>query len=472
MKKLLLLTLVLLGGFSTAFADDIYRVVGCEELTGYNWDTSKADNDMVYDDGLYKWSKEHVLFKLNNTYEFKVVKNGDWNQGKWPNGDNWGITSGVYTSGSGYYTVNISFDLSKNSISVECVKEEKLWVVAGVESIFGVNWINTEETNLMEKDGTGIFVLKKTVSGITPSDDTKFQYKVCNYNSWSDCYGGDIGNDHNAGLIIPTYKGSFTHTVGDYDLYFKFNEGHNPWGEAFPRISNVSIATDDDIKTAVGDSVSFITDSKISVTRNLHKGFWNSICVPAYMEWDDMNTAFGKDKWKLAEFDGFDDVNNEMKFKSAWSIKANTPYLLWLDENATGDASFDINTEYIYPGDGKVINPDDAGYKFVGNLAGQKTLQSMINTESEAALYIQGEKVKVASDKTKINSMAAFFIVPKAMEAREFTFSVDNEPTGIKFVVAGDKVENDNCKIYDLQGRQVEKMQRGVYIVNGKKYVK
>lgn len=469
--------LVLLGGFSTASADDFYRVVGCVELTGYDWDTSQEVNDMVLDNGLYKWSKEHVLFKSGKTYAFKVIKNGDYSQGQWPNGsNNWVINSTIYKSGSGYYTVNISFDLPNNSISVECVFEKEPWVVAGVSSVFGANWSNTAEANFMEKDGE-IFVLKKTVSGITPSDsdDDKFEYKVCHYNSWSDCYGGNIGVNNNAGLKIPTYKGSFTHTVGDYDLYFKFNEGHNPWGEAFPRISNVSIATDVDIKTAVGDSVSFITDGKISVTRNLHKGFWNSICVPAYMEWSDMNNAFGEGKWKLAEFDGFDDVNNEMKFKSAWSIEANTPYLLWLDVDVEDEdaASFDINTEYIYPGDGKVINPDEAGYKFVGNLAGQKTLQSMINTESEAALYIQGEKVKVASAKTKINSMAAFFIVPKtAMNAREFTFSVDNEPTGIKFVVTGDKVENDNCKIYDLQGRQVEKMQRGVYIVNGKKYVK
>ena len=33
-------------------------------------------------------------------------------------------------------------------------------------------------------------------------------------------------------------------------------------------------------------------------------------------------------------------------------------------------------------------------------------------------------------------------------------------------------MDNENVVIYDLQGRRVEKMEKGIYIVNGKKIIK
>ena len=208
----------------------------------------------------------------------------------------------------------------------------------------------------------------------------------------------------------------------------------------------------------------------ITVNRTLHKGYWNTICLPVNVSNATLTEVFGSG-FKLARFSSYE--NGEMKFENISDAENNIPYLLYVP-GTQGETitSFTIKEGSLNRNDGNLSQEPVSGYKFVGNLAGQKTLHSMINTETEDALYIQGEKIKLASDKTKINSMAAFFIIPKATAAREFTFTVDGETTGIKYVVAGDKVENDNNKIFDLQGRQVENVQRGIYVVNGKKYVK
>ena len=61
-----------------------------------------------------------------------------------------------------------------------------------------------------------------------------------------------------------------------------------------------------------------------------------------------------------------------------------------------------------------------------------------------------------------------------SLVAREFVlnFGDEEETTGIISIENGkSKGENEAGAIYDLQGRKVENMVKGLYIVNGKKVV-
>ena len=574
MKKLLLLTLVLLGGFSTAFADDTWSVAGTTELTGYNFDTS--ENDMEYNSStsLWEWQRSHVYLDTSagdNAYRFKIVKNHSWDEA-YPDND-WQIKGGTgkqFTE-TGYYNVKITFNASNHEISVTCTKmtcftvvgDERLfgsswntvdfnnemtslgdnkwkwekdnidfvatyWYdfkiiknhdyskgqwpsspsehyiikgdgthfsktgkytltiefnestnvidvsvtaynVAGDEGLIGSNWDENNTATLMTKQNDGTYKYEESSKSINANT---YNYKICYKYNWYD-EGGKDGGKENATITIPF--------SGTYDITYSFDPNISPKGvSASAVVKDVRDVTLDQSEN-IAQKLEIISDEEdvavsdgledgITVNRTLHKGYWNTICLPVNVSNATLTEVFGSG-FKLARFSSYE--NGEMKFENISDAENNIPYLLYVP-GTQGETitSFTIKEGSLNRNDGNLSQEPVSGYKFVGNLAGQKTLHSMINTETEDALYIQGEKIKLASDKTKINSMAAFFIIPKATAAREFTFTVDGETTGIKYVVAGDKVENDNNKIFDLQGRQVENVQLGIYVVNGKKYVK
>ena len=66
------------------------------------------------------------------------------------------------------------------------------------------------------------------------------------------------------------------------------------------------------------------------------------------------------------------------------------------------------------------------------------------------------------------NANKAYLPAPVGAEAAMFSFGRGEGTTAIDNV----ELANDNVVIYDLAGRRVEKMEKGIYIVNGKKVIK
>lgn len=476
MKKLLLLTLVLLGGFSTAFADDdTYTVAGDIGLTTVSWSNNDASGLMTKNDvtGKWEWERENVMCAVGTAetkvYSFEVVTTNSWDKTKIhydAKTNAWGFNDGI-----GLYNVKITYDESNGNVTFSSTLTRAVgpWVVVGQSDLLTDNWATNSIINLMTPQDDS-FILEK--ENLTLTDNQEYEYKIAYYaanGTWGENYGKDGAKGVSDNIkFTPHYDGSLT-SSGKFDIKFTFtppvSEGNATVNAevVYPYVQNVELSQGNNIANEIGTKTCRVSDGLVTINRTLHKGYWNTICLPTDMSEADLNTTFGSGKWKLAKFTGCTDSN--MDFSSVSSISNNTPYLLWLDESAEEDASFTVNTNWLNRDDAKLtVNPDDAGYKMIGTMAPVTGL-------TENCLIIKADKVYKSTGSSKVNAMSAYFEVP-ANAAREFTFSVDNEPTGIKFVVAGDKVENDNCKIYDLQGRQVEKMQRGVYVVNGKKYVK
>ena len=99
-----------------------------------------------------------------------------------------------------------------------------------------------------------------------------------------------------------------------------------------------------------------------------------------------------------------------------------------------------------------------------------------VKTEVEGKSYILANgsagiglySVKLTDDKFTNNANKAYLPAPAGTEAAMFSFGRGEGTTGIETAVSGEQT----VVIYDLAGRRVEKMEKGIYIVNGKKVVR
>lgn len=186
----------------------------------------------------------------------------------------------------------------------------------------------------------------------------------------------------------------------------------------------------------------------VTLNRTLSASYWNTFSVPF-----DMAIPEG---WEVKEFDSAAD--NVINFKDAESIVAGNPYLVKPNSdvvNPTYNGVVVVNTE------GKTIG-DEGGCQF----AAQIYNKSLPTDGTIAYLSTNGSVKKLASNGS-IKGLRAYFIIPAGSTARiAFT---DGSQTGIEdsFV----ETENDN-RVYDLQGRQVKAVKKGIYVVNGKKVIK
>ena len=94
-----------------------------DPLFGKTWTPNTPANDMEYVDGLYTWSKSHVL--LNHDIYFKICKNHAWDEA-YP-GENYyvGITSGYF------YDITITFNADSKEINCVATKLPDEFTVAG-----------------------------------------------------------------------------------------------------------------------------------------------------------------------------------------------------------------------------------------------------------------------------------------------------------------------------------------------------
>ena len=131
----------------------------------------------------------------------------------------------------------------------------------------------------------------------------------------------------------------------------------------------------------------------------------------------------------------------------------------------------------ILEGNGTVkLNLTEAGSNWDNNLLEGTT----VNTNIDKAAYVlaKPEEKEIGLYRAKLtdgsflnNANKAYLpadAVPSGAQALRFTRGGDDETTSIGNV----QLINDNVVIYDLLGRRVEKMEKGIYIVNGKKVIR
>ena len=254
---------------------------------------------------------------------------------------------------------------------------------------------------------------------------------------------------------------------------------------------------DDILVLDEGESLS-VTKTYNNAKMLLHRTFtksadgtkgWNSIILPVDMTAAQVKEAFGENT-KLAEFNALE--NNWIKFSTVAVagddvvLKKNTPYIIYPTKEPYANYEYTINGETktfddnVYVATG--INYEDqtsamtytaygTGMTYTGSYSNSNTV------EKDSYMFSKGDLVHT----NKEHSVKAYrcWLKEDMPTGRMLMFSLDGNgidgTTGIK--VIEENKQNTNTGIYNLGGvrmntNNVDKLSKGVYIVNNKVVVK
>lgn len=191
------------------------------------------------------------------------------------------------------------------------------------------------------------------------------------------------------------------------------------------------------------------TAESVTLKRDVQKGI-NSFVLPFAV------TAAELGATKVATYDRYDKDGDKTAYFNPVEkeVAANTPFLTMdvAEDKATGVLTFDNKAI--------VVTPEKLGEVFVGVYAPQNA-EGKYGIDNNGNLHKGGEHATIAA-------FHAYLNVTNGTEPTRVAFN-GSTPTAINGVAADKTV---NTAVYDLSGRRVYgKLQKGLYIMNGKKVV-
>ena len=243
-----------------------------------------------------------------------------------------------------------------------------------------------------------------------------------------------------------------------------------------------------DVKKSYTNATMLLRRTFTKNADNNNKG-WNSIILPVDMTAAQVKQAFGDDV-QMAEFDRLE--NNWIKFSTVAVagedvvLKKNTPYIIYPTKEPLGNYSYTVDgvTEIlngpVYVANG--INYDDqtsdlthtvngVGMSYTGSYSNPTTVSA------DSYMFSKGDLIHTNKD----HAVKAYrcWLKEDMHTGRMLMFSLDGNgiggTTGIH--VIEENKQNTNTGIYNLGGvlmntNNVDKLPKGVYIVNNKVVVK
>ena len=221
---------------------------------------------------------------------------------------------------------------------------------------------------------------------------------------------------------------------------------------------------------------------------NDNKG-WNSIILPVDMTAAQVKEAFGEGV-QMAEFDRLE--NNWIKFSTVdvtadgVVLQKNTPYIIYPTKEPLGNYSYTIDgvtkilDGHVYVANG--INYDDQTSNLThtvngGDMTYTGSYSNPTTVSADSYMFSKGDLVHT----NKEHTVKAYrcWLKENASSGRMLMFSLDGNgldgTTGIH--VIEENKQNTNTGIYNLGGvrmntNNVDKLPKGVYVVNNKVVVK
>lgn len=243
-----------------------------------------------------------------------------------------------------------------------------------------------------------------------------------------------------------------------------------------------------DVKKSYNNATMLLHRTFTKSADNNKKG-WNSIILPVDMTAAQVKEAFGE-KTQLAEFDRLE--NNWIKFSTVdvaadgVVLKKNTPYIIYPTREPLGNYSYTIDgvTEIlngpVYVANG--INYDDQTSELTytvngGGMTYTGSYSNPTTVSADSYMFSKGDLVHT----NKEHSVKAYrcWLKEDMHTGKMLMFSLDGNgiggTTGIH--VIEENKQNTNTGIYNLGGvrmntNNVDKLPKGVYIVNNKVVVK
>lgn len=200
-----------------------------------------------------------------------------------------------------------------------------------------------------------------------------------------------------------------------------------------------------------------------NVTRNLVAGL-NTICLPFNVAASEFGSVFGDADAKAYQFKGVEE--NKLCFEEATSIEAGVPYLLKV---AKAHEMGNVGEVEILVEEPKAVTVDGVTFKGTFNVKVLGENNLFLGKDGNLKVPASAE-----GNNNKLKGMRAFFVLSEKATQAAHSLSFGGGTTGI-LAIEGEKAVKDQG-VYTISGVKVAdntaKLSKGLYIVNGKKFIK
>ena len=224
----------------------------------------------------------------------------------------------------------------------------------------------------------------------------------------------------------------------------------------------------------------------VHVKRSVKAGNWGTICLPFAMDANQVAAVFGEGT-QLANFIGTEILTDDdelvseikVKFESVSAIEANHPYLLKSKNDITYDEGFKVEGVTINAAKTPQIRFDwDEDNEVWQTFFKGVYVPTVLSNKNW--LFLSGNKFYYSNTSTTMKGFRGYFKFKSPLAAKYKDLStgahigilIDDEATSIEGFTTSHVVEG----VYDLSGRKIQlengdlnKLQKGVYIIDGKK---
>ena len=228
-------------------------------------------------------------------------------------------------------------------------------------------------------------------------------------------------------------------------------------------------------------------DVTVNLYRSLTADMWNAICLPFSLTTEQRNTLFGEGH-KLQRFDNIGSENGGTQLNFAEVTEATTvagePYIVMPTQSVQKNAVVVISGVNITSTEPTVVTKQLEGVEGVYTFQGiyNPTLLSEKASNPKQVLFI-GANNKFywpgANTQNPMKAFRAYFVIPAdAAEASSMVLGTDDGGiiTSIPMVeVDGLSIQGVNNRVFTISGQYIgtktEGLAKGIYIVNGRKFI-
>ena len=466
--------------------------IGGNDNTVYSLSLSESENSSYADDPLLWALPNMAVYNPADDTEYIInchlLPGSDFVYKK--------LSGSKKVKGEMHYPLTIS----QNGYSALCLpgivrkeslpEDSKLYICGEVKTVDGQNSANIVECDTVP---AGVpFIVKvpteivtsdgKTTSLVGQTVDIVMRGEIVDSPTSTLPTGAQTG-------MLGLFKGDYVYALctkieeKDGELVASAEEGRNatPFSGYFKYESDVRLVdyilldeTSNDIQDIISDNKGKIVNIKLK--RALQNG-WNTICLPFAMSDEEIRETFGEGTLveQLTGVGNSDGVCTLTFSKTTGGIEAGKAYLI---KPASGAPATVLSFRSKQMADGDKEETEEFSVTgasgtlcFQGNYA-RKALIS--DGTTDGLYFTQNNKIyRVASGSSVIMNGFHCFIrtsEPNALSAARMVHN-DGSTTDLRLVEVGSTA--DGQRVYNLQGMQAdEKAGRGVYIKNGRKFVR
>lgn len=209
------------------------------------------------------------------------------------------------------------------------------------------------------------------------------------------------------------------------------------------------------------DAIVAGTYDYVTLKRTFAAG-WNTVCLPFTIS--DVEGFFGAGA-KAYNFNSY--VNGELNFTATDELTASYPYIVYVPTAITED--FNLTDVTIRGVDAEPF-VSHVGTIYLRGTYAPVAAGAWEKSATDDIIYgmTTDGHIQKAGASASIKGFRAYFDVPVSSEVKALTFDGE-DATGLKDIK---DLNDSNDLIYNIAGQRIQKMQKGINIINGKKILK